>query len=134
MDCLDLIQFYFDLGHVDVLQVLAVKHDAVLSLRSLQPNLHGNGLFCHKNFDSADVIQLTETQLQGSGAPHKCFSRSGALRQKCSLPSTREEEAKYITSYHIISINRILNRKHKLVIHVHKLLIRVQKLVAFFSP
>ncbi len=32
MDSLDLIQFYFYLKYVDILQVLAVKHNAVLSL------------------------------------------------------------------------------------------------------
>ena len=38
IDCLDVIKFYFDLGlrYVDTLQVLACKHDTVLSLRSFK--------------------------------------------------------------------------------------------------
>lgn len=38
MDRLDLIQFYFDLGlkYLDILRILAVKHNIILSLASLK--------------------------------------------------------------------------------------------------
>lgn len=73
MDRLDLIRFYFDLGmtYVDILTILAVKHDVLLSLRSLKRILRNNGIFRRKNFDdTADVIQFIKTQIRGSGSLH----------------------------------------------------------------
>lgn len=76
VELLDFNTVLFELRYVDIHQLLAVKHNVVLSISNhpLNTFYRMKNYFAIKNFDdTADVPQFIKTQLQGSGVLHKCL-------------------------------------------------------------